>query len=588
MERLHRLLQSDPLNKIPAKSLGNVRFLTFNINGSKTLFKYHPWNALQNSYDDFLLCLDADIVSLQELKVQLDALTQLGLLKKYTCFVSVPKSKKGYSGVALYVRKPTDRDSNRLRQFLTVVKAEEGVTGRLPSGDSLKTPYFLLPSQQSIGGYLEDADLQELAIDEEYMQSLDSEGRCVVVELANNVVVFSLYCPANSMGTEDGEMFRLLFLEVLLRRCRNLKQMGKEVVIMGDINVSMDLIDNAEGINVRIKQKKVINNLSEGPAAFELTNSTECLEFRTSAPQRLLLNAYTHPTLQGAPTAPTQFLYDTTRVVQKRRMAIYSVWNTMTNARQSNYGSRIDLILVSCPQMAQNLVKSDILPYLHGSDHCPVFTDIDTAYQEEAKIPLAVKLPFEARTFYKLVVHRDISSMFGAWKKEEKAERALDNPEIRNLDIEMFELKTSDLNNFDLKLLEEPKSILSTPEPRAKAEIKRIKLEYSSRKKTDSQQLIKNFFFKDRDNSTSKKTDEPPPKPTNAVKLHSISGFASMVYNDPPTCRHGEPCCLKTSLTKESKGKKFWCCARTSKGSSGTIGEHRCEFFEWARVNRAK
>lgn len=583
MERLHRLLHTEPLNKIPAKESGNIRFLTFNVNGAKTLFKYHPWNSLQNSYDDFLACLKADIVSLQELKVQLDALQLLGLLKNYRAFISVPKSKKGYSGVALYVRRPTAQDTIGVKQYLTVVRAEEGITGRLASGHVSKKPYFLL--SESIGGYLDPAEVKELGIDEEYMESLDNEGRCVVVELANNLVVFSLYCPANSMGTEEGELFRLLFLEVLLRRCQKLKSLGKEVVIMGDINVSMDLIDNAEGINVRIKQKKVANNLSEGLVAFENANMDECLEFRTSAPQRTMLNKYTYPTLDTAPTLPTQFLYDTTRIVQKRRLAIYTVWNTMTNARQSNYGSRIDLVLVSCPRIAQNLAKADILPYLYGSDHCPVFTDVDTAYQEETNIVETVKLPFEAKTFYKLVAHRDISSMFGAFKKN-----------VLNLDVDLpLESKLTPDQNTSLDLgmgLSLPADM--TPDPNGKLEVKRRKMAYSSRKKPDSQQLIQNFFFKDKANIPKSSSELLTTEPVNgsgsgnSLKLRSITDYASLVYNNPPNCLHKEPCSLKTSLTKETKGKKFWCCARASKGNSGTLGEHRCDYFEWAKVNKSK
>lgn len=547
--RLQQLRQLEPLNKVPARRPQDLRLLTFNVNGCKTLFKYHPWTELQNNYDDFLESLDADIVSLQELKVQLDALNPLGLLKKYRAFISIPKLKKGYSGVALFVRRAVDGDLEQKKQFLTVVKAEEGITGRLRTRNGLKLPFFQLPPSESIGGYVTCEDLDNWAMTEETMLNLDSEGRCAVVELASNVVVFSLYCPANSMGTDEGQEFRLQFLEVLLRRCQNLKKMGKEVVIMGDINVSMDLIDNAECINTRIKQKIVVNNLSEGGELFEEKNIDECLAFRSSASQRTLLNRYTFPTMAAAPTLPTHFLHDTTRLVQKRKLAIYSVWNTLTSARQSNYGSRIDLILLSCTKMVDNLVASDILPFLYGSDHCPVYTDIDTKYIGVKDIPEEIKLNFEAKVFHKLVKHRDISSMFGSMSRKSE-------------------------------LLSE-----ETPQPE-----KKRKVEYTSRKKQDLQQLIKNFFFGERNPTENLELPVEPiatPKasiPT--VKLNSVAAFASLVYNDPPNCKHGEPCCLKTSLTKESKGKKFWCCARASKGSSDTLGDHRCEYFEWAKVNK--
>ena len=49
------------------------------------------------------------------------------------------------------------------------------------------------------------------------------------------------------------------------------------------------------------------------------------------------------------------FLYDTTRLVQGRRMKMYTVWNTLTNARQINHGSRIDLILLVMKNGTKNI-----------------------------------------------------------------------------------------------------------------------------------------------------------------------------------------------------------------------------------------
>ena len=57
------------------------------------------------------------------------------------------------------------------------------------------------------------------------------------------------------------------------------------------------------------------------------------------------------------------FLYDTTRLVQGRRMKMYTVWNTLTNARQINHGSRIDLILFSDEKMVQRISNADIWPF---------------------------------------------------------------------------------------------------------------------------------------------------------------------------------------------------------------------------------
>lgn len=67
-----------------------------------------------------------------------------------------------------------------------------------------------------------------------------------MVELACGIVIISVYCPANSNSSEEGELFRIRFLKVLLRRVRNLDKIGKKIVLMGDVNVCRDLIDSAD------------------------------------------------------------------------------------------------------------------------------------------------------------------------------------------------------------------------------------------------------------------------------------------------------------------------------------------------------
>lgn len=548
------LLAKDPLSRIPRTSNNEVRYLTFNVNGIKTLFNYYPWNQLQNDHDALFEALGADIVLLQELKINGDGLAATGVLKKYKAFILIPKSRKGYSGVGLFVRIPVLTDPPHVQTCLSVVKAEEGITGTLQNPEDKSQTYE--DAEDRIGGYMDIEDIEEMNMTIEDLRALDSEGRAAVVELASGTVVFSLYCPANSLGTEQGQIFRLRFLKVLLRRCLKLKRLGKEVIVMGDINVSLDLIDQAEAINEGIKAKLVTNNLKDGGEEFERVNEEPCLAFKLG-PQRGLLQKYVIPTNPYTKPLDISFLHDTTRVVQGRRLAMYTVWNTMTNARQSNYGSRIDLILASCQKTVDNIARADILPYIKGSDHCPVFTDIDVSFVTKQPPAEQKKHKFEARTFYKLVKHRDISSMFGGSGTKRSATPESDKKDSENKDP------------------------------------KKPKLQYVSRKKSNnapsSQHSIKNFFFQDKPTVSSDKeeeipTQEDPPSTENTVKLDSISKLTSLIYSDPPKCRHGEECILKTSLTNATKGKKFWCCPRTSKGSSTELGEHRCEYFEWAKT----
>lgn len=558
--KIEELRKEDPLRRIPEKSNDEIRYITFNVNSIKTLFNYHPWNQLNNSVDGLLSCINGDIVSLQELKVPPNGLQQLGVLNHYRAFVLIPKSKKGYSGVGLYIRVPNEHDKPQVKQNLAVMKAEEGITGMLTDPSSKKA---YCESSESIGGYLSEDQIKEVDSNYSELSEVDSEGRCVVVELANGNVIFSLYCPANSTQTSEGQDFRIRFLKILFLRSMNLKLMGKNVIIMGDINVSPDLIDNAEAINLLTKNKIVDNNIRDGGVEFEKANLEACLAFRSDGSHRRLLNMYLKPTMAGVPPEKTYFLHDTTRHYQNRQTELYTVWNTQTNSRQSNYGSRIDLIMVSNENQLKVVSKAGILPFLFGSDHCPVFTDFDVSKDHPIDLPKCNKLHFEARNYFKLVEHRDISSMFSALsKKRIESPNSLDDSSLVN------EKKQKSLQ---LK-----------------------KLNYVSRKATNSsQKSINSFFFgnkpaKNEDlnvkiNCASQSSSyEGTSSNKTGVVVNSIADIASKLYNDPPMCLHNEPTILKTSYTPSTKGKKFWCCGRNAKGKSTEFGEHRCNFFAWA------
>lgn len=476
--------EEEPFTKIAPKNEDSIRFITFNVNSVKTVFNYHPWNKISNDFNTMFDLLQADVITLQELKLteqSLSTLKNIGHLQNYRSFISLPAKKKGYSGVGLFVRIP---QTPIQRKYLTVVKAEEGLTGWL--SDKSGKAYRL--QEDNIGGYTD--------IDEKLGLQIDSEGRCVVVEL-NNCVVFALYCPANSIGTDEGELFRLQFLHQLLKRCHNLKfKHRKDVIIMGDINVCLDLIDSAEGINDRLVAKQ-ISDVADG-CVFELANYDECCKFKKSRRARELMNNYVVRSMvqerieqtESSTTSANQFLYDTTRYVQGRRKKMYTVWNTLTSSRQINYGSRIDLILCSSQTMLKHVSNADIWPFILGSDHCPVFTDFDPWKEEEdtttdsdsAAVGQPPKLLFEAKNHFKLNKTRDISTLFGNGKKR-----------LLQSDTEAS-LSTTDETSLDK---------LATPESQSNADsaastlTKRPKLVYTSRKtvkKENKPRAINDYF----------------------------------------------------------------------------------------------
>ncbi|OWB79009.1 nuclease activity protein [[Candida] boidinii] len=581
--------------KIPDKSSNScLRLVSFNVNGVKTLKSYYPWNEI-SKYNDMLTFMKADVVTFQELKLQRgDIDYSIADLPDYKSFITIPKARKGYSGVGVFVRIPNDMDNDVYKESLNVVRVEEGITG------TLSLPYNEAYSYQSafasgdldvknhcIGGYPDIYKNRKVAED------LDSQGRCVIVELSFNVVVISVYCPANSFQTEEGEEYRMLFLKCLFERAANLKEMGKSVIIMGDINVSRELIDNDEIIcdgvknNVLKLPKEPISDESE----FEELNKEEVVKFSKSTPSRELLDYYIHETT-GLKTEADQdkCLFDVIRESQGRRMKMYTCWNTLKNRRSVNKGSRIDLILTT-EDLKKNVEAADIWPFILGSDHCPIMADIDMKpfcygkANEFREIKRSKTHPFEAKSFYKLHAGKSIDSFF-----KPRSKSASTPVKENQAPTQTSKRKQELYNNTDLR---KGKSLKNST--------------FKSPNSSD-QLSIGNFFFSlsskenPENNNTMSSTDSSANKKKASISVDQFNNIL-LSKSSTPCCEHNEPCVLRSVKKKDSAnmGKKFWACARASSFGNdepllpadsqderqcdlpkAKVSVYSCGFFKWA------
>ncbi|KAF2453069.1 Endonuclease/exonuclease/phosphatase [Lineolata rhizophorae] len=292
-----------------------LRITTWNVNGIRNPFAHPPWRD-RRAFDAMFAVLDADVVVMQELKIQAkDLRDDMVLVPGWDCFFSLPKHKKGYSGVAIYTRQAS----------CAPIRAEEGLLGVLtPPGAS--RPYRELPPAQSIGGYPTAAQTEALGADP---AQLDAEGRCVAVEFPA-FVLLGVYAPANSNGLRDG--FRHGFLRALDARVRNLARAGKNVVLAGDLNVARAEVDTARAAEMLRK---------EG-----LTH-----DGYMASPNRRLFNQL----LEGGEVAGERdagredaVLWDVVRDgFHPGRRGMFTHWEQKINARPGNFGSRIDYVLSS-------------------------------------------------------------------------------------------------------------------------------------------------------------------------------------------------------------------------------------------------
>jgi len=165
-------------------------------------------------------------------------------------------------------------------------------------------------------------------------------------------VVINVYCPHAEADNEERMAYKLQFYKALELRCRDMIQQGFHVILLGDINTSHQLIDHCE---------------PDDADSFSKTPSRQWLS-------RFL-----------SETEGEKFI-DAFRFLHPNQEKSFTCWNTKTNARINNYGTRIDYILLS-PKLRTSLKDCTIMSDVYGSDHCPVKATLELAITPSTKLP---------------------------------------------------------------------------------------------------------------------------------------------------------------------------------------------------------
>jgi AP endonuclease-2 len=270
----------------------------------------------------------------------------VALPDSFHSFFSFPATKGGYSGVAVYADTRT----------ATPLKAEEGLSGRLQP----KTP--LSPEERISTSYpvahelalVPDADEQT----PDDLLALDLEGRALVLDFGLFVLI-NLYCP--NEGSDARFPYKMNYHLMLQERVRGLIAAGREVVVVGDLNVCAAPIDHCDG--------HLPSNAStfwDYPARVWMRDWL--------APAGPLIDVLRRfwPERKGMFTCTC---HSSDELVVVALITIHPGWNTKISARETNYGTRIDYVLVT-PGLIPWIKAADIQPSIKGSDHCPVFVDL--------------------------------------------------------------------------------------------------------------------------------------------------------------------------------------------------------------------
>ena len=158
-----------------------MKVITFNANGIRS--------AARKGFFDWLRTQDADVICIQETKAQADNLTPQELFypEGYVCAYN-HAVKKGYSGVAIYAKKPP----------LNVVTTTD-------------------------------------------FELCNSEGRYLQFDY-DNFSIISLYLPSGTTG-EIRQTIKYTFLDWFINHLNTLKLQQRELIICGDYNIAHKPID---------------------------------------------------------------------------------------------------------------------------------------------------------------------------------------------------------------------------------------------------------------------------------------------------------------------------------------------------------
>ncbi|KAG7520713.1 DNA-(apurinic or apyrimidinic site) lyase 2 [Solea senegalensis] len=568
-----------------------MKIVTWNINGIRTFRR-----GIKHALDS----LDADIICVQETKVTRDLLDErTAIVEGYNSYFSYSRGRSGYSGVATYCK-----DS------ATPFAAEEGLTGLLTNHEG------------AVGCY---GDHTEFSSEE--LQLLDNEGRAIITkhsimcqEKVVTVTVINVYCPRADPEKPERKLFKLQFYKLLQFRAEALLNNGSHVIVLGDVNTSHRPIDHCDPSD--------IDDFDENPGRKWLNGF-----LYSGRPDKDRKEEEPNEECEITDSTHGGKFVDTFRYFHPTRTNAFTCWSTLTGARQTNYGTRIDYIFADCQLTREQFVAADIMPEVEGSDHCPVWGQLSCSALPSVKPPpLCTRyLPeftgkqqklsrFLVKVDQKSVHAEQRDTLPGSQEEGELREnlhpirggnisgkkRVLTSDPVVPKGKKTKTVKTTSKPQGSLLSFFKPKVTNVVPpaeEPVSQCEKMPSLDEITSAKLsatrgnvssvTDGDRVLEQAEpFCDRPAQTDKcdkqvKTKHPTPLPTvgnsNTNPGASLGFWKSLLHGppQPPSCKvHGEACVLRT-VKKEgpNMGKQFFVCARPQGHASNP--DARCNFFAW-------
>ncbi|KAF4110028.1 hypothetical protein G5714_009280 [Onychostoma macrolepis] len=507
----------------------------------------------------------------------------------YNSYFSFSRGRSGYSGVATYCK-----------DTATPFLAEEGLTG-------------LLANQgEAVGCY---GDQFELSSEE--LLALDNEGRAFITQHhfigkdgPQKLTVINVYCPRADPDKPERKQYKLQFYQLLQCRAEAILSSGSHVIVLGDVNTSHRPIDHCDPDDV--------DNFEDNPGRKWLNHFLFGTAEKTE-------NGNTEDELAdiSQKSASGGKFVDSFRHFHPKRSNAFTCWSTLTGARQTNYGTRIDYIFADHCLVKSALIGVDIMPEVEGSDHCPVWAQLSCTLQSSPKCPpLCTRHMPEftgrqqklSRFFVKVSEKERFSkvseeSLPGSQDSGEIRENlnpvvqgnsvSKKRPMCREKDANVHkakrsnQMKTESNAKGSLLAFFKPKQTPSIPSSGNLSPKKTKSSQDSSGSESDVRSCPSDVQMETNlslvTEMETENQDEVEGESTSIVKSKDCkkgpcTGFWKAVLHgppQPPLCKsHNEPCVLRTvKKAGPNLGRQFFVCARPQGHASNP--QARCNFFAW-------
>ncbi|GAA5829276.1 hypothetical protein JCM11251_004990 [Rhodosporidiobolus azoricus] len=321
-----------------------MRVVSWNVNGLERLLESDDWKPA-NGLAAILEKLQADVLCMQEHHLtQKDLRKNLTSAANYDAFLSLDTRTSplvlNHYGSATFVK----------RAACVPLKAEEGI------GDVFVRDY--LKKEKRIGGY---PTHEQVELDKKTMDSLDREGRVVLLDMGLFVLI-NVYSPNATPDSEARYTFKCCFEKMLEYRVRNLIKQGREVIVCGDLNIAASELDSKDWQRARAG-----DSMSTFLPRIWLNDIT--------GEEGLLVDMWRkrHPGEQVMSCAifPSFFL------------------PTMITLAFSTTPARVDYFLIT-HGLIPWVKKCDIDPNFYGSDHRPILLELHETIETSGGHTLAL------------------------------------------------------------------------------------------------------------------------------------------------------------------------------------------------------